>query len=150
MNIISVLSLMLSTAALILSLLQFRSERMRTVRFDTITAFDVLDEKVFRNAEYHEIRDQLNDHELYQLQDFQRKARKHLAYIEHFCLSVNLKMYDIVTLYKLAGSLFMRQYDVWEPYIQSVRTRTGNDRVYKEFEQTVKKIRQMRTADSGK
>jgi|GEM_PF-7063431 len=68
---IAELSLILSTVALIFSLLQYYVERKRTMRSMTIDAFDVLDEKVFHDTQYKYLKKKIaND---YDKEEFKEK-----------------------------------------------------------------------------
>lgn len=72
--------------------------------------------------------------------------RSMLAYYETLATGVNIGIYDMETIDRLAGSRLTRILDSWLPYIRWARAARQNPLAYCEFEQMVAVIRQRREA----
>lgn len=65
-----------------------------------------------------------------------------LSVVEHLAVGVNVKVYDIEVIEKMAGTYFLRMYRRLEPYI--VNARNNNKKAYTEFESMKSKIELLR------
>lgn len=66
---------------------------------------------------------------------------KKLALMEHFCVGINNKVYDITILNAMAGNMIMETWINLDAIIKQKRRRQNGEANYKEFEDTVKKLK---------
>ena len=89
----------------------------------TLTKSDIVDiSQNPRSAEYKEI-------------------TTYLARIEHFCVGVNTKIYDLDVVKRMAGRYLSSTYDKFEPLIEKKRSINKQGRHYDEFEKAVIMLR---------
>ena len=153
MEYFSFISLLVSMGAFLFSLCQFLLERQRQRRVSTIHAFDELEEKVFSNPEYLEAdflailrhkKEVENDLSIDANRDKYikewDKTTYYLSLIEHFAVGVNLNIYDIHTLKRMARSHIIGEYEKLSEIIMYKRRNKGNDDLYKEFERLKRRM----------
>lgn len=63
-----------------------------------------------------------------------KEAKKALSKVEHFAVGVNVEIYDLDTLNRLAGSFIIKEYKRWKPVIHTKRQREEDPTFCKEFE----------------
>ena len=95
------LTLFLSTAAVVVSIISYVENVLHDRKKDTLEAFNRLQEQVFDNLnrftpkEVEEIVKHPTSPEYKELSGY-------IARLEHFCVGVNRKIYDLETVYALA------------------------------------------------
>lgn len=144
---IDLISIVLSFLAVAISLAIFFDERKRNRSEATIHAFDELQNLVFSAEDYSPLVSKaVEEYNSGHLNNSWQSATNYLSRIEHFCVGVQLKTYDIDTLNKLAGGFMVEQYSYWIPVINIKRTKDANKKMkhYDEFEAVAKKICEIR------
>lgn len=144
---LSIIAILVSAASLIFSIKQYKSEQARNRSEATIHAFDALQEQVFSQNGYKDLPvksgvDYCNGKKSGEW----RTATNYLSQIEHFCVGVQMKTYDIETLNRLAGGFLIEQYRIWTPIINTKREEDKDCKMkhYDEFEAVVKKLQEIR------
>lgn len=141
------ISIVLSFLAVAFSLVTFFDERKRKRSEATIHAFDELQDLVFSTENYSSlVSNAIDEYNSDQQNKAWQFATNYLSRIEHFCVGVQLKTYDINTLNKLAGGFMIEQYSYWIPVIDIKRTKDANQKMkhYDEFETVAKKLCKIR------
>ena len=73
-----------------------------------------------------------------------KRGTEYLSRIEHFCVGVQAKAFDLDTLNRLAGGYFINQYEKWLPIIEQKRLDDGSMKHYNEFEDVVDELKKKR------
>ena len=142
---IGYLSLVVSVAALALSIIQFFRDSSREKKEATLTAYNELQNDVFSKLI------------LYKTPmppiDIEDKAWSEitdcLARLERFSTGINTGIYSIEILNRLGGEFFIHQYDQLSGIIEKKRKQSivGGDH-YNEFELTVESLKKLRNNTS--
>lgn len=143
MEISEYFSLVLSILAFVFSLWSFLVERKRNRREATIHAFDQLEERVFLQKDYSILATKAGDDYCNGMRDGAwQTATSFLSQIEHFCVGIRVKTYDIDTLNRLAGGFIIEQYHYWVPIINTKRLKDVDKKMkhYDEFEAVAKEL----------
>lgn len=132
------ISILVSAAALVLSLYGYIAGLNRERKHETIDAYNRLQSEVL---------DKLKDYSLKRMQEIADNSRKQeykaeykelgtlLARFDQFAVGVNTRVYDIKTLRRLAGSHIGHQYDLLKPLIE--KRRVYSPGVYRELDKLV-------------
>lgn len=142
MNVLILISTIISSLATILLVWHIIRQKQLMVSEATIRAYERLQREVFYDNRY----DPQRLSNLYLEESASRDAVKYLDQIEHFCTGVNAGIYSLKLLYKMDGEYIVEQYSLWVPFIIAKRTRRKKPDMYKEFERVAKKIQTMRFA----
>lgn len=132
------ITILVSAAALVLSLYGYIAGLNRERKHATIDAYNRLQSEVL---------DKLKDYSLKQMQEIADNSRKQeykaeykelgtlLARFNQFAVGVNTRVYDIRILRRLAGSHIGNQYDLLKPLIEKRRIHSPG--VYRELDKLV-------------
>lgn len=138
-------ALAISVIAAGFSVGSFFSERNRVRKEATIHAFEDLEKEVFLQEDYvsapAEAKKEAEEHKLGRAW---KRGTEFLSRIEHFCVGVQAKAFDLDTLNRLAGGYFIKQYENWRPIIEQKRSDDGSMKHYNEFEDVVSELKKMR------
>ena len=137
---LSLVAIVLSIASGIFSFYTFRWSVKHDRKQATLEAFNRLQ---------NEVLDKLNLITKVEITEISTNAKteeyktvsKYLARIEHFCVGVNAKIYDIEIVKRLAGKYFIGLYDKCLPLIEKKREINKTAKHYDEFETTVTALR---------
>lgn len=147
---IDIMALVLSAIAAVFSIWSFLLERKRNCREATIHAFEELEKEVFLQDDYEsviaEAKKEAEEHESGRAW---RRGTEFLSRIEHFCVGVQAKAFDLDTLNRLAGGYFIKQYENWRPIIEQKRLDDKSMKHYNEFEDVVNKLKKKRKTNSN-
>ena len=145
MNWGDIFALLLSAVAAGFSIWSFFVERKRNRSEATIHAFEELEKEVFLQEDYTSApagaRKEAEEHKLGRAW---RRGTELLSRIEHFCVGVQAKAFDLDTLNRLAGGYFINQYENWRPIIEQKRSDDGSMKHYNEFEDVVNELKKKR------
>lgn len=145
MNWVDIIALLLSAVAAGFSIWSFFVERKRNRREATIHAFEELEKTVFLQDDYtsapEEAKKEAEEHKLGRAW---KRGTEYLSRIEHFCVGVQAKAFDLDTLNRLAGGYFINQYEKWLPIIEQKRSDDGSMKHYDEFEDVVDELKKKR------
>lgn len=140
------LAIIISFGALALSILQYTFERKRACREATISAFselqhDVLDSEEFNGIDIEKLvaaqKDDPSEEDMLKWE----KMNGYLARIEQFAVGINLKIFDLKTLDRMAGSHIIKIYRRVEPIICHKREKSKTTKRYEEFEKMVDSLK---------
>lgn len=139
------LPIVLSVLALILSGYQFIYQRQRARRETTINAFcelqhDVLDLDDFIGMNIEELITAQKEKPTEADKQRWEKMSGYLARIEQFSVGVNLGVYDLKTLDRMAGSHMIKTYRRVEPIVRFKRDKSNTNKRYEEFEKMVRSL----------
>lgn len=143
------LALGFSVVAIVVTLLQFLSERRRCRKEATIHAFDELERNVFSKEEYKKVIVRegttfaLNQKTSADISAW-NNATLALSQIEHFSVGVNSKLYDLKTLNRMAGGFLIKEFERWKPIIDTKRIQMPEEKHYDEFEQLYTSLTKLR------
>lgn len=147
---IDIIALVLSAIAAVFSIWSFLLERKRNRREATIHAFEELEKEVFLQDDYESvIAEAKKEAEEHKSDRAWRRGTELLARIEHFCVGVQAKAFDLDTLNRLAGGYFIKQYENWRPIIEQKRLDDKSMKHYNEFEDVVNKLKKKRKTNSN-
>ena len=133
-----VLAIMISSLALIFSIVQFIKDNSRAKKEATLIAYNRLQDDVFSELtkySYPMPNTDIGSEEWNELTVY-------LAKIEQFSVGINTRIYSIAVLNRLGGAFFVRQFEKLEPIIAKKRKESripGSH--YEEFEMVVKHLR---------
>jgi hypothetical protein len=148
MNWTDIVALVFSAIAAVFSIWSFFLERNRVRREATIHAFEELEKEVFLQNDYTTLplraKREVEEHKFGVAW---RRGTKLLSRIEHFCVGVQAKAFDLDTLNRLAGGYFINQYENWKPIIEQKRLDDHSMNHYNEFEDVVNKLKKKRKPD---
>ena len=145
MNWGDIFALLLSAVAAGFSIWSFFVERKRNRREATIHAFEELERAVFVKDDYTSApADAKKEAEEHKLGRAWRRGTEFLLRIEHFCVGVQTRAFDLDTLNRLAGGYFINQYENWRPIIEQKRSDDGSMKHYNEFEDVVNELKKKR------
>ena len=141
-----IVAVVVSVAALIISILQFFVERLRSRREATINALAELQKEVLNNSKYTELdaNEVVKEHMAKKDGDADydwETASEFLARIEQFAVGINTGVYAVSVLDRMAGSHMIKEYQRVEPIISYKRKKAGTDKRYIEFETMVNKLK---------
>ena len=136
------LPIILSAAALVVSLITFFSNVSHDKKKATLDAYNILQSQVL---------DKLNSYTKKQIEEISANPRSEeykeisalLARVQHFAVGVNTNIYDEKVVKRLAGKYFLGIYDKLSPLIEKKRSVNKTEKHYDEFEQLVVKIKKM-------
>ena len=150
MNRVDIFALLLSVVAAGFSIWSFFVERKRNRREATIHAFEELEKAVFLQDDYTsapaEAKKEAEEHKLGRAW---KRGTEFLSRIEHFCVGVQAKAFDLDTLNRLAGGYFIKQYENWRPIIEQKRLDYKSMRHYIEFDDVFIKLKKKRKTNSN-
>ena len=129
-----VISLGLSGCEIAFSVVQFFSGRNRNRKEATIHAWEELEKNVFLQEGYKKLALRGGADYVLGGQGEWKRAEKALSKVEHFAVAVNVEIYDLDTLNRLAGSFIIKEYERWRPVIDTKRQREEEPTFCKEFE----------------
>jgi hypothetical protein len=128
-----IISIVLSGIAILLSVFSFVFQVIHNRRESTLNAFNDLQEQSL---------DKLYKYTPKQIEEIAQHFRSEeykdisvlLARIEHFCVGVNLKIYDKNVVRRLGGSYIISTYNKMVPMIEVKRKMFPTDKHYDEYE----------------
>ena len=138
-------ALLLSIAAILLSMYQWWRDNSRQKKESTINAFynlqsDALNELNMMIAAY----DGDMSFIIRGSEDW-KKVTGYLSKIEHFSVGINAKVYSLEILNRMAGGYFLHMFEILQPVIQKKRAyNNSNGKHYDEFESAVNHLRKLR------
>ena len=138
-------ALILSIAAILLSIYQWWRDNSRQKKESTISAYYNLQNDVFN--ELNRMIDAYNGNmrSITQETEDWKKVTTYLSKIEHFSVGVNTGVYSLEILNRMAGGYFIHIYEILEPVIQKKRAyNNSNGKHYDEFQATVNGLREFR------
>lgn len=142
-------ALILSVAALLVSLYQWLRDNSRQKKEATINAFQHLQNDVFQGLKDLLSECEGNTEHIVRSSEAWKKATDFLSRIEHFSVGVNTGVYSLKILNRLAGGYFIRTFETLEPVILKKRAyNSSGGRHYDEFESVVQDLKKLRKEKS--
>lgn len=140
-----IIAIIISTLALVFSILQFLRDSVRQKKEATLIAYSELQDDVLSNlVKYPKPLPHID-----YLSDEWVQMTIYLAKLERFSVGINTGIYSIRILDYLGGSFYIRQFEKLEPIIE--RKRKENivpGKHYDEFEKAVNKLKKYREKPS--
>ena len=138
-------ALLLSIAAILLSIYQWWKDNSRQKKESTINAFYNL-----QNDALHELNMIIaacdgDMNSIIRGSENWKKVTGYLSKIEHFSVGVNARVYSLEILNRMAGGYFIHMFETLQPVIQKKRAyNNSNGKHYDEFESAVNHLRELR------
>lgn len=137
---IDIIAVILSTLALLFSIVQFSRDSLRQQKESTLNAYNALQYDAF---------EKLNKYVDMSTIEYQSDAWEEiticLAQIENFSVGINTGIYSLKILNRLGGAFFIRQFEKLTPVINLKREKNVSPGShYDEFEKTVEMLRKRR------
>jgi Domain of unknown function (DUF4760) len=76
--------------------------------------------------------------------ELHEEIKEMLGMFEHLAVGVNADVFDIGLLNRMSGSFLIRVHDRWSLYFENRRSKSGNSKLYEEFDTLVTKIKALR------
>lgn len=139
-------AIIVSVAALLLSIFQFFVERRRSRMEATINALAELQKEVLNQDEFvnTQVEKLLEDHKKLPegtLDMEWESISESLARIEQFAVGVNTKVYSVQILDRMAGSHLLKEYYRFKPIIDFKRKKGKTNKRYIEFEKMAESLK---------
>lgn len=136
---VDIIAVVISAVALLLTLFQLISDKKRSKKEATLNAFNLIQNEVF-----DEIWSMKNIANMNRHGEEWNKLTKSLARIEHFCVGVNVGVYDVRVINRMGGSFIIGIYNKLKPAIEIKNEHSKTGKHFEEFEKTVRKIKLLR------
>lgn len=138
--ILSIIPIVFSIISMVITIVLYRKTVVHDRKADTLEAFNRLQNEALDYL-YTLTRSDIIDISQNPRSAEYKELTTYLARIEHFCVGVNTKIYDLDVVKRMAGRYLSSVYDKFEPLIEKKRSINKQGRHYDEFEKAVIMLR---------
>ena len=134
------ISIIIAVVSVIFSVITYMKNVAHDRKQATLDAFSKLQTEVFDELNH------ITKSEIAEISNNPRSSEykelsKNLARIEHFCVGINTKVYDLKIVKRLAGRYIIVAYEKYLPMIERKRNINQSAKHYDEFETAVNKLK---------